>query len=290
MSEFGLEPQKATHSSATEGTGLPREITPGIHWTGGCLEVMHKGQEVHLFISAYLVVGADKALFVDTGNVEHWSTISKHLDGILGDRPIDYLFPTHPEIAHAGNLARLLDKYPDAVVVGDVRDYHLFFPEHADRLRTVAVGERLDLGGGSEFVVLEAPIRDLPSTTWGYETSRRVMFVGDGLAYVHPRPEADAFDVPTHRRGECGLLDRELPIDVTPNEAEFVTRAALPWSRYTDATRMFDRLDELLEEYPCELIAPGHGNVITQLDKVVSVIREAFRLAFEDELRKLRAA
>lgn len=282
MADSGLDRQSASHESSHRG--LPREIAPGVHWTGGCLEVFHKGQHVHLFISTFLVMGPEKSILIDTGNVEHWAVISEHLDDILDGRPIDYLFPTHPEIAHAGNLARLMERHPDAVVVGDVRDYHVYFPEYAHRLKAVAVGDSISLGGDSRFVVLPAPIRDLPSTVWGYETSRQIMFVGDGLAYVHPRPEATEFDVPVHRRGECGLLDRELPTDVTVDAAEFVTRAALPWSRYADASAIFDELDALLRAYPSAMVAPGHGNVITDPEHVARVLREAFRLSFTDQL------
>jgi hypothetical protein len=68
-----------------------------------------------------------------------------------------------------------------------------------------------------------------------------------------------------------------------------VTRAALPWSRYVDATAHFDELDKLLARCPTAMIAPGHGNVITRPDHVVPIIREAFRLAFEDTVSRVKS-
>ena len=141
-------------------TTAARPIADGVHWLGGCLPANAQGQEVHYHVSAYLVVGSEAAILVDTGDPAHLPTVIGQLGAALGDRPLDYIFPTHPEIPHAGNLPWLLDRYPSALVVGDVRDYSLHFPEFEGRFRPMAAGERIDLGD-REFRFLPAFIRDL---------------------------------------------------------------------------------------------------------------------------------
>jgi glyoxylase-like metal-dependent hydrolase (beta-lactamase superfamily II) len=48
---------------------------------------------------------------------------------------------------HTGNLPRLLDKYPEALAVGALEGYELYFPGYEARFRPAGPGETLDLGG-----------------------------------------------------------------------------------------------------------------------------------------------
>src|SRR5262249_40623794 len=59
-----------------------------------------------------------------------WPTLEGQLDALLGDRPLDWIFPKHPEPAHACNASLLLDKYPNARIIGDLRDLQLYFPSY----------------------------------------------------------------------------------------------------------------------------------------------------------------
>ncbi len=260
----------------------PREIADSIFWVGDCRQMLVDGQDVHNHHSAFLIVGRGTVL-VDTSSPGFWPRVEGQLDAVLGDRPLDMVAPTHPEVAHAGNLARLLEKYPRCELVGDVRDYHLHFPQFAGRFREVASGREIDLGGGRSLLMLPAPIRDLPSSVWGFETGAGVMFVGDGFGYVHrgsPDPEQD---LPVHAPGECWLLSDELPEPPSVELTEHVTRQALVWSRFVDATAVLREVDELMTRYPPRVIAPAHGNVISNPAAVWPVIRSSFDRAFRAE-------
>ena len=265
-------------------TRLPREIAPSIFWLGACVDIVHEGVHVHQFQCAFLVRGASLSMLIDTGAARHRPQIEKQLDDLLGSESLDILTPTHLELAHAGNLHRLLAKYPKARIVGDIRDYHLYFPDFVDRLVQVRHGQSLDLGGGLEVVVLPAPLKDMRSTIWAYEKSRRVMFVGDGFAYVHDQPGAPDIDGPLHRPGQCALLSTELPSLPRIQQATMVTRAALVWSCYVDADPIFKEVDRLLAAFPPAMIAPSHGNVIANPTAMMPVIREAFKRSYEGAL------
>jgi glyoxylase-like metal-dependent hydrolase (beta-lactamase superfamily II) len=117
-------------------TESPRQLSEGVYWITDCLVMEHEGEQIHAYSSAYLVHGEDCSLLVDTGHPKDWASVEGQLDRLhaAGVPSVKYFFPTHAEVPHAANLGRLFNKYPDAVAVGDIRDYHLFFPEFADRL------------------------------------------------------------------------------------------------------------------------------------------------------------
>ena len=262
-----------------------REVTDSIFWVGGCRKMIVDRQLVHNHHSAYLIVGTERTLIVDTSSPGFWPALEEQLVSVLGDRPLDYVAPTHPEVAHAGNLGHLMAKYPHARLAGDVRDYHLHFPDLAARFEPVDIGSEIELGGAFAFVVLPAPIRDLPSSIWGFERRRRVMFVGDGFGYVHRGSSGGDLDLPVHAPGECRLLSDELGAPPSVELTEHVTRQALAWSRFVDATEILREVDELMERYPPAIIAPAHGNVISNPAAVWPVIRSSFDRAFRAEAR-----
>ncbi len=92
----------------TQQDAAPRRIADGVYWLGGCLSAFGHGEEVHYHVSAYLVIGSERSALIDTGDPAHRETVMTQLAQALGDRTLDYIVPTHPEIPHAGNLPALL--------------------------------------------------------------------------------------------------------------------------------------------------------------------------------------
>ncbi len=263
-----------------------RWLADGTYWLGGCLSANAQGQEVHYHVSSYLVVGSKATLLVDTGDPAHRALLLAQLELVLGERPLDYVFPTHPEIPHAGNLPALLDKYPGALVVGDVRDYHLHFPEYRARFRTQAAGSRIDLGG-REFRFLPAFIRDLENTLWGHDDGARMMFVSDGFSFIHDVPAADGAateddDEPVHFPGQCRLLSGEMPEPPTVDQAAYGTGRALYWTKFVDVSEAFDAIAGVLDSLPTRLIGPAHGNVIDDVDGMLRTSLAAHKRVYAE--------
>ncbi|HEX4214490.1 MAG TPA: MBL fold metallo-hydrolase [Candidatus Dormibacteraeota bacterium] len=262
-----------------------RPIADGVFWVGGCLmrdtqgKVVSSDAAVHIHANAYLIRGRDRSLLFDSGNPEHWTVLEPVLDELLEGRPLDWVAPSHPELPHAGNIERLFRKYPEARLVGDARDYHLYYPRLADRLVMAEPGTRIDLGGGHEFVFRDALIKDLPNTLWGFEPARRILFVADGFSYVHNPPAWVAGGTP-HGPGQCWLTSDELAIAPSVEQAAFITRSALYWTRYVDFEPVFEQVDALVAELAPNMIAPAHGNVIVGPERLLPVIREAHAMAY----------
>ena len=191
--------------------------------------------------------------------------LQQQADGLLS-RGIPEIAYQHPEMPHSANLGRWLSKYPDAVAVGDVRDYHLVFPDLADRLVPLDAGDRIDLGG-TEFVILEAIIRDLVTSFWGYDTRRRALFPGDGFAYMHH-----------HQSHECGYTAEELPDLPIPEFTAIFAEYALYWTRFTDMEPKIRQLETLLSgSDPIDVILPAHGCPILDPSATVDKVKEGLR-------------
>jgi flavorubredoxin len=248
---MSIEP--GSHPAYLSTSGFPREFLPGMHWLGGCSNSAGwPGREhlpaVHEPISIYLVVGTERTVLVDPGHSALWYAIEGQLEEALAGRPLDYVFPTHPEVAHAGNLSRVCRVHPETAVIGDIRDYWVFHPGiDSSRYHPLRAGESVSLGS-SDFVMIEPVWRDLTATLWGYETAQQVLFPSDGVGVLHP-----------HEPGVCGLLPEEYP-DVDQADPRWLAlRGPFHWMSYTDPGPSCAEFRTLLEAYPVSTVCSAHG-------------------------------
>jgi flavorubredoxin len=279
--------------------GFPREIADGVWWLGGCFPMgsgdgfgfdLGAHAELHQHVTSFLVVGAEKALMYDTGTPANWSGTLAGLDQILDGRPIDYLVPSHWEVPHAGNIEKLVKKFPDLQIYGDLRDYHLAYPQFADRLHLVGPGDELDLGDGYNFRFLSAPIKDLVTTVWGFESKTKVLFASDGMGYTHHVDEVEAalargeedLEVNVHLAGECSKLSGELEGAPQIDQILFLTQASLWWTRHAPIDPFFRALEQMMAEYSPRIVAPAHGNVISNIDEVFTRFERAYQRAYSE--------
>ena len=193
------KPQTKSMLDTPVANRMPREIAPGVFWIGDCLAQRHKGKIYHGYNAAYLVAGESASCLVETGHPKDFPVIDRHMNELFarGVAPLKYLFVTHQETPHCGGLGRVLKSHPEAILCGDVSDYHLAFPQYEHRMQWMKEGDEIDLGGRT-LMAVEPVIRDLRTTYWGFDTRERVLFPGDGFAYSH-----------YHEDGHCGLVAEE---------------------------------------------------------------------------------
>ena len=205
-----------TRGAADNVASLPREISAGIFWLSACLVVRDGARLVHNHNSCFLIVGRNSTVLVDNAMPSGWPDIRDQLAATLRGRTLDYLFSNPSRSAAHGQL-RAADRpiFPRARLVGDLRNYHLYYPGAEHRFVTMAAGEELDLGG-RRLVFVPAVIRDLPNTLWGYDSDARVLFVSDAYPYTHQ-----------HEAGQCGMTAEEMPEAVRPEDTEYRDRASL---------------------------------------------------------------
>ncbi len=245
---------------------LPREISPGCFWFTTCLPVKAgDGHWLHNHNSCFLLIGSEATVLIDTAMPYGWPALRDELADVLAGRPLDYVFPTHPEAPHMGNIGPLIEAYPGLTVVGDLRNYHLYYPGEEARMRTMRAGESLPLGD-RRLDIVPAAIRDLPNTLWGYEPTARLLFLSDAYPYTHE-----------HEAGQCGLLAEELPRMPEASDTRLVIERALSWTRHVEADRAILAMDDFLRIYPASIIAPAHGGVITDVPAMTRVFHAGLR-------------
>jgi flavorubredoxin len=223
-----------------------------------------------------------------------WRGIEPQLREALGGRKLDYIFVTHPELPHSAALPLLMDTFPEATLIGDMSDYHLFYPEYMDRAQNVHAGDTLALGDKSVSFI-DAAIRDLPGTLWAFEDTTQTMFVCDGFSITHTSDQLiDPVSVgrelleleedePVHFEGECAQLTSELS-NVDVSSAALIIERALYWSRYVKPDLLFGEVTRLFEQYPPKLVAPSHGNVIDNIAEIQKTIIQAHELAYKNAI------
>ena len=243
-------------------------------WIPNCLGRQEPAGWMHIHAACYLAVGPERTLLVDTGHPAHWTTIEATLARLLDGRSLDFVFPTHTEIPHAGNLGRLLTRFPDAIVVGDTRDYHLYFPDATPRLSPRASGDVIDLGDGWRFEFADAAIRDLPNTLWGFLSPSRLLFVSDGFMLSH-HASADGSE-PLHAPTECVLTTAELDWPPDPLQITFVTERSIYWMRYAGAGEAVARMRRAISDWSPSMLAPTHSNVIEDPQRCLAAIGAAW--------------
>lgn len=130
--------------------------------------------------NAFLVQGSEKTALIDTVDVAMSDVILKHLNQ-LDCRHIDYIVINHAEQDHSGSLPQLLEKYPEAQVIGTSKCKTMLMDlslVQEDRFTTVEDGETISLGNRTlEFI--HTPWVHWPETMLTYLREEEILFSCD---------------------------------------------------------------------------------------------------------------
>lgn len=231
---------------------MAREILPDIYWIQECghdrsgmfdLDDVNGDSEIHLPQNAYLFVGEESLLF-DTLSPASKETVIEEANAVLGDRDLDYVMVSHPDVPHAGNTPALLREYPEArMIAPEYGSGHELY--RLDDAIHVSEGDTIDLGGHVvEFH--EATFLDAAVSVWMTERNTESLLPVDWLGFPHYDDECT----------ECvEELDRDVGID---RLFEFHGRV-LFWYQYVDVAKTHAETDRLIEEFDPEVVLPAHG-------------------------------
>ncbi|MCM1082805.1 MAG: FprA family A-type flavoprotein [Clostridium sp.] len=164
------------------------KISDGIRYIGV------DDKDIDLFESQYVVPNGiaynsylimdEKIAVMDTvdrrGQKEWEQKLVRELDG----RMPDYLVISHLEPDHAGSIARLLELFPDIILVSNAKTFSML-PQFFDvpvgeKTVTVKEGDTLSLGAHT-LKFFMAPMVHWPEVMVTYEESEKTLFSADGF-------------------------------------------------------------------------------------------------------------
>lgn len=151
-------------------------------------------REIDLFESQYVVpdgvtynsylIMDEKVALMDTVDVRGMGEWEQNLQAALGGRKVDYLIISHLEPDHAGSIGRLIELFPNVILVGNAKTFQMlpqFFDVALDDSSIeVKEGDSLSLGSHTLNFYM-APMVHWPEVMVTYESSEKVLFSADGF-------------------------------------------------------------------------------------------------------------
>ena len=161
----------------------PREIVPDVHYVGApdfdrrlfdALIPLPDGTSYN----AYLVRGRDKTALIDAVEPTMLHVLQAYLKDVTR---IDYLISNHTEQDHSGGIPWVLERYPEAQLLSSEPAKPMLVDHlglDAGKIRMVADGERLELGGKT-LRFIYTPWVHWPETMSTYLEEDRILFSCD---------------------------------------------------------------------------------------------------------------
>jgi flavorubredoxin len=146
-----------------------------------------------------MVIRGAEPVVVDTGVADNRERYFEDLFSIVEPDDIRWVFISHDDIDHTGNLNELMSLAPNATLV-----VNWFLQERMGaelavsplRQRWVVDGESFDVGDRSLFAV-RPPVYDSPTTRGLYDSTTGVYWGSDAFGAPMITPITDASDLPT---------------------------------------------------------------------------------------------
>ncbi len=133
--------------------------------------------------NSYLILD-EKIAVMDTADKRMEETWFANLDKELSGRTPDYLIVSHMEPDHASLIAKFLQKYPEAKIVGNAKTFPMIAQFFAIDLENnklvVAEGDELCLGEHTMTFYM-APMVHWPEVMVTYEKKEKILFSADGF-------------------------------------------------------------------------------------------------------------
>lgn len=202
--------------------------------------------------NAYLI-DDEKVAVVDNVKNGYFDEYLDNIKSIIGDRKVDYIIVQHTELDHSGTMAKLLEVYPDAVVVASkaaiIYSKNIVNKEFKSQ---EAVGE-LDLGK-TKLKFISAPNLHWPDTIFTYASDSNLLFTCD-VTGCHYCPKGDV----TENFGDDYFEEMKYYFDVIMG----------PFKKFV--IMALDRIKDL----KIDIIAPSHGPIhIEDAEKYLKLYEE----------------
>ncbi|WP_461812586.1 FprA family A-type flavoprotein [Faecalimonas sp.] len=220
---------------------------------------------------------------VDARATEEWLA---NLENVLDGRLVDYLVVSHMEPDHAANIQRLIEKYPNMQVVGNMKTFNMisqFFTVNLEgRKVVVKEGDTLNIGSHTlQFFM--APMVHWPEVMVTYEQSEKILFSADGFGKFGALDVEDKWTCEARRYyfnivGKYGVQVQNLLKKVAKLDVEMICPLHGPVLKenlayYIDKYNTWSSYDPE-DEGVLVVYASIHGNTATAAKKMAEILCE----------------
>ena len=195
-----------------------------------------------------LVIRAKEPVVVDTGSPADRQGWLENLASVVDPGDVRWIFLSHDDRDHAGNLLPALAACPNATLLTTWFSVGRMFEEWVtplERCRFVNAGDTFD-AGDRRLVAVRPPLFDNPTSRALFDERTGVLWSVDTFATNMPVPLAEADELSDGAFRDGQLLGGRL---------------VAPWHQWLDADKFGRHVSEV-EDLPIEVIAGCHTPAI----------------------------
>lgn len=190
------------------------------------------------------VIQADQPVLVDAGLAADRGAFLAALRSVIDPRKLRWLWLTHTDPDHVGNLSDLLAAAPQMRIVTTfigAGKLNLIGPVPMERLYLLNPGQELDVGD-RRLRALRPPCYDAPETMGLFDPRSRALFSADCFGAIVDAPLDDA---------------RKLPADDLARSQRLWATVDSPWLEIVNRDRLQEGMELLRRERP-QVVLSSH--------------------------------
>lgn len=235
-------PEPASGAPATE----PQRIAPDTYLVPNLVPAE---PGTFVFVNS-MVILAEEPVIVDTGAPLHRARWLEAISSIVDPADVRWVFLSHDDGDHLGNMSPLLEMAPNAKVVANFfsNERAALEPDRAlpiDRQVWLEEGTSLDVGD-RRLHLFRPPIFDGPTTRGLYDERTGVMWAVDAFAAL---TTGAVFEAP------------DLPTDLYDQSFTLFNSMISPWHQWL-SPRRYGRHVDAIEAIGPTAVASAHGPVL----------------------------
>lgn len=243
----------------------PLKISDSVYWTGildedlVTFDIVMETRYGTTYNSYF--IDADKKALIDTVKLNFSDLFLNKVKQLAGTANIEYIITSHTEPDHSGSIARVLELYPDATVVGSGQALN-YLQEMINRpFKSMKIkdGDTLSLGSKS-LRFIGASNLHWPDSIYTYLEDDRILFTCDSFG-AHFCDE-NIFDDETR--------------DYTESFRYYFDVILKPYSKF-----MLKAIEKI-RPLEISMICPGHGPVLRSTWKEKVDLSEKFSMEYLD--------
>lgn len=194
-----------------------------------------------------LVIRGEQPVLVDTGPPVYRDQYLSAVFSLLDPEDVRWIFLSHDDRDHSGNLVPLLERCPNArllttfIAIGRMSEE---WELPLNRVVLVNDGEAHDVGD-RRLTAIRPPFFDCPGTRGLWDSTTRLYYSVDSFGAFTPFPCEEVSDVPE---------------DAYREAFNWFNRINHPWHEFTDPVKMAAAVDRVRRLDPA-VIASYHGPV-----------------------------